>query len=209
VAYGLGETRVAKHSSDVVGFWGKVMKTYRWVLFVIVLVSMVRPVSAQQRVIVRDKLGLAGLNLTCRLLNCTVALNLGGPSGHLFLITVDDSVNLNRLLTLLQNQSGVVDAEVDQQLYLIGATAGPIPESLLDQTPVTYYGAPVWNGYVNQPATQIVRVPQARSTFQITGAGIVAMIDTGVDTHHPALVPVLVPGYNFINNTPAGMKPEM
>jgi len=81
VAYGLGETRVAKHSSDVVGFWGKVMKTYRWALFVIVLVSMVRPVSAQQRVIVRDKLGLAGLNLTCRLLNCTVALNLGGPSG--------------------------------------------------------------------------------------------------------------------------------
>jgi subtilisin family serine protease len=28
------------------------------------------------------------------------------------------------------------------------------------------------------------------------------MIDTGVDTQHPALVPVLVPGYNFINNTP-------
>ena len=33
-----------------------------------------------------------------------------------------------------------------------------------------------------------------------------AMIDTGVDTQHPALVPVLVPGYNFINNTPSGSE---
>ena len=32
------------------------------------------------------------------------------------------------------------------------------------------------------------------------------MIDTGVDTQHPALVPVLVPGYNFINNTPSGSE---
>jgi thermitase len=38
----------------------------------------------------------------------------------------------------------------------------------------------------------------------VTGAGIVAMIDTGADTAHPALVPVLVPGYNFISNTANG-----
>jgi subtilisin family serine protease len=30
------------------------------------------------------------------------------------------------------------------------------------------------------------------------------MIDTGADTSHPALVPALVPGYNFINNTANG-----
>jgi subtilisin family serine protease len=65
-----------------------------------------------------------------------------------------------------------------------------------------YYGAPVWNGYVNQPAAEIVRVRQAQSTFNVAGAGTVAMIDTGVDTQHPALLPVLVPGYNFINNSP-------
>jgi subtilisin family serine protease len=38
----------------------------------------------------------------------------------------------------------------------------------------------------------------------VSGAGIVAVIDTGVDTQHPALMPVLVSGYNFINNTASG-----
>jgi hypothetical protein len=180
------------------------VKAYRWILFVILFVAAVLPASAQQRVIVRDQLGLQGLQFTCLVLNCNVAYNLGDPSGELFLITVDDSVNLGSLLTLLSNQFGIVDAEVDQQLFLIGAAAGPIPESLLDNTPIPYYGAPVWDGYVNQPASQIVRVQQAQNTFNVTGAGVVAMIDTGVDTQHPALVPVLVPGYNFINNTPSG-----
>jgi thermitase len=89
---------------------------------------------------------------------------------------------------------------------LIEATAGPIPESLTDTTPLPYYGAIVWDGYVNQPAAQIVRVVQTQTTFGVSGAGIVAMIDTGVDTQHPALVPVLVPGYNFIDNTPSGSE---
>jgi hypothetical protein len=175
-------------------------------LFFILFVAAALPASAQQRVIVRDQLGLSGLQLTCQVVNCNVAYGLGDPSGQLFLITVDDSVNLGQLLRLLSNQFGIVDAEVDQQLFLIGAAAGPIPESLLDNTPVPYYGAPVWDGYVNQPASQIVRVQQAQNTFQTTGAGVVAMIDTGVDIQHPALVPVLVPGYNFINNTPSGSE---
>jgi hypothetical protein len=182
------------------------MKTFRWVLPLILLAAVVQPVSAQQGVIVRDTLGLTGLNATCTLLGCQVGENLGDPSGQVFLITVDDSVTLPSFVLTLLNQVGVVDAEIDQQLFMIGATAGPVPESLLDNTPVTYYGSPVWNGYVNQPAAQIVGVAQTQNAFQVTGAGIVAMIDTGVDTQHPALVPVLVPGYNFINNTPNGSE---
>jgi hypothetical protein len=168
--------------------------------------AAVLPASAQQQLIVRDKLGVDGLKLTCRILNCNVGINLGDPEGQVFLITVDDPVNLGSFLTILTKQLGIAGAEVDQQLQLIGATAGPIPESLLDNTPVTYYGAPVWNGYVNQPAAVTVRVLQAQSTFHVAGAGIVAMIDTGVDTQHPVLVPVLVPGYNFIDNTPSGSE---
>src|SRR5580704_13176625 len=181
---------------------GDRMKAYRWVLFLILVVAVVQPASAQQRVIVRDKLGLGGIKLTCLVLNCQGAVNLGDPSGELFVLTFNDSLNLNSLLSILSNQVGIVDAEVDQQIFLIGGAAGPIPESLLDNTPVPYYGATVWDGYANQPAAQIVRVQQAQNTFHVTGAGIVAMIDTGVDTQHPALVPVLVPGYNFINDTP-------
>jgi subtilisin family serine protease len=180
------------------------MKRCRAVLVLVLLVAAVQSAIAQQRVIVRDTLGLGGLKITCLILNCNVALNLGDPSGQLFLVTVDDSVNLNLLLTHLLNQIGVIDAEVDNQIFLIGAKAGPIPESLTDRTPLAYYGAPVWNGYVHQPASEIVRVLQTQSTFHVAGAGTVAMIDTGVDTQHPALSGVLVPGYNFIDNTPSG-----
>jgi subtilisin family serine protease len=176
------------------------MRRYGWILFLILLMAAVQPASAQQRVIVRDKLGASALNLTCALLHCKVSANLGDPSGQLFLITVDNSVNLTSFLSGLLNHVGIVDAELDRQLFLIGGTAGPIPESLLDQTPIPYYGASVWRGYVNQPAAQIVRVLDAQTTFRVGGAGTVAMIDTGVDTQHPALVPVLVPGYNFIDN---------
>lgn len=192
------------------------MKCYRWIMFLTLLVAVVLPASAQlqwppasaqQRLIVRDKLGLGGLKITCLILNCKVGANLGDPDGQLFLITINTPLDLNSLLTLLSNQVGIVDAEVDQQISLVEATAGPVPESLIDNTPLTYYGAPVWDGYVNQPAAMVVRVLPAQSTFHVTGAGsMVAMIDTGVDTQHPALVPVLVPGYNFITNTPSGSE---
>jgi subtilisin family serine protease len=182
------------------------MRFHRWMLFLIVLIVTVPSASAQQQLIVRDNLGLSGLKLTCLALNCQVGTNLGDPAGQVFLVTVDSSVNLPSFLSLLLNQVGIVDAEVNQELFLVGATAGPVPESLLDSTPLTYYGAPVWDGYVNQPAAVIVDVRQTQSTFNVAGAGTVAMIDTGVDTQHPALVPVLVPGYNFINNTPSGSE---
>jgi subtilisin family serine protease len=162
--------------------------------------------NAQQGIIVRDALGSAGINSTCLLLNCQVSLSLGDPEGQLFLVTINNPLNLTSALALLLNQVGVVDAEVDQQLFMIEAPVGPIPESLLDSTPVPYYTAPVWDGYANQPAAAIVQLQQAQATFGVTGSGIVAMIDTGVDTQHPALVPVLVPGYNFINNTPSGSE---
>lgn len=182
------------------------MKCYRWMLPLLLLAVTVAPASAQQRFIVRDNLGLTGLNTTCLLLNCSVSANLGDPTGHVFLIKVNTSIEPLAFLTILLNQVGIVDAEVDQPVSLIEATAGPIPESLLDQTPLPYYGAMVWDGYANQPAAQIVRVQQAQQSFNVTGAGTVAIIDTGVDTQHPALIPVLVPGYNFIDNTPNGSE---
>ena len=185
------------------------MKCFRWILPVILLAATISSATAQQQqqqqqLIVRDTLGLSGIKVTCLLLNCKVGLNLGDPSGQLFLITVNGSGNLLPFLTGLLNSAGVVDVELNQQINLISATAGPVPESLFNQTPLTYFTTPVWNGYATQPAAQIIRVQEAQSTFNVTGAGIVAMIDTGVDTQHPALVPVLVPGYNFITNTANG-----
>lgn len=43
--------------------------------------------QAQTRLIVRDSLGLPGLNLTCALLGCQVLHGLGDPQGQLFVVT--------------------------------------------------------------------------------------------------------------------------
>src|SRR5207244_2362781 len=73
-------------------------------------------------------------------------------------------------------------------------------------------GGTVWNSYANQPAAQIVRVSDAQSQFEVTGSGIVADIDTGVDPAHPALQSVLVlnpdgsTGYDFTRNQPGGSE---
>src|SRR5262249_3129177 len=62
----------------------------------------------------------------------------------------------------------------------------------------------VWDGYTQQPAASIVRLHDAQCAFRVTGAGVVALIDTGIDPNHPALASAVVPGYDFTRNTPGG-----
>src|SRR6266699_3015140 len=168
------------------------------------------PARADNRVIVRTTLGLQGLQAFCNplplLQNCTVLEGLDGPLNQLFLVTTP--LDLTTLLNLLSNTVGIVDAEADQLLSLVGGLnqVTTPPASLSDTTPVNYSGSTVWNGYVNQRAAQIVGVSQAQSTFRVTGTGIVADIDTGVDPNHPALQPVLLSGYDFTRNQPGGSE---
>ena len=166
---------------------------------------------ADNRVIVRTTLGLQGLQAFCNglplLQNCTVVGALDGTLGQLFLITTP--LDLTTILNLLGNTVGIVDAEADQLLNLVGGlnqATTPYPAGLSDTTPVNYSGSTVWNGYVTQPAANIVRVSAAQTTFNVMGRGIVADIDTGVDPNHPALKPVLLPGYDFTRNQPGGSE---
>src|SRR6266404_3778645 len=176
------------------------------------------PAMADHRVIVRTTLGLQGLQAICSplplLQNCTVVAGLDGTLNQLFLVTTP--LNVSTLLNLLGSTVGIVDAEADQLFSLVGGLnqVTTPPAGLSDTTPVNYSGSTVWDGYVNQPAAQMVlRVSQAQSTFQVTGRGIVADIDTGVDPNHPALQPVLLisqstgcSGYDFTRNQPCGSE---
>src|SRR5437016_4322512 len=165
------------------------------------------PATADNRVIVRTTLGLQGLQAFCSglplLRNCTVVGGLDGTLNQLFLVTTP--LDVTTFLNLLSVTPGIVDAEADQLLSLnsLNQVTTP-PPGLSDTTPVNYYGSTVWDGYVDQPAAEIVRVSQAQSTFHVTGTGIVADIDTGVDPNHPALQPVLLPGYASTRNQPGG-----
>jgi len=160
------------------------------------------PADAQpQRLIVRDKLGLKALQKNCLLLGCNVAGSLGDPLNQLFLVTVPNVLNLNKVVSLLPIQLGVVGIEVDELLEIVGPSLGSIPTQLSDNIPVNYYGHPVWHGYLTQPANQITRISQTQSAFHVSGSGIVALIDTGIDAQHPALLGVVLPGYDFTRNT--------
>ena len=64
-----------------------------------------------------------------------------------------------------------------------------------------FYGVPVLSTYVTQPGTAMIELAQAHQSFG-GGGGTIAIIDTGVDTAHPALANVLVPGYDFTRDRP-------
>ena len=157
------------------------------------------PAQAEQRFIVRDTLGLPGLQTVCAVLGCNVAEGLDGSLGQVFLVTTPDSINPTTFLAALLAQTGVVDAELDRLAHT--ANSGyAIPSSLSDTKPVSYFGETLPDGYVNQPATHIINLRYTQSAFHVKGAGIVAVIDTGIDPDHPALKNSLVPGYDFTRN---------
>lgn len=174
----------------------------------LLLGATARPAAAEHRFVVRTTLGLSGLQRVCLLNTCTVLRTLDGTLGQLFLVTTSDLVDPTLFLIVLRLVPGIVDAEIDQ-LFVIGsglATVTTIPAELTETAPLNYFGAQVWYGYANQPPAQIVRVSDAQNTFHVTGAGIVADIDTGVDPTHPALANVLLPGYDFTRNQPGGSE---
>jgi len=60
---------------------------------------------------------------------------------------------------------------------------------------------------VHQPAFGILGLQEAHDRYGLTGRGVtVAVIDTGVDTSHPALKGVLLPGYDFTRNREGGAE---
>jgi Subtilase family len=191
------------------------MKRRIWLAWVSVALLWAAPAKAVGGgVIVRTTLGLQGLQALCLTNSCTVVTTpLDGALGQVFLVTtLLDPATLASTLSALP---GIVDAEVDQLLSLVDLTnlvPSPISSQLMQDRTATPYPAnsttTAWNSYVNQPAASIVEVQDAQKTFSVTGIGIVADIDTGVDPNHPVLKPVLVPGdgYDFTRNQAGGSE---
>lgn len=175
---------------------------------VLLLISACAPAAqAQTRLIVRDSLGLPGLNLTCLLTGCKVVTGLGDPDGQLFLVTFPPVLDPVTALLRLELQTGVLSVEFDQLATTQPAYSSGTPSYLTDEAPVSYYGTTVWHGYVAQPGNQLVRTAQTHAAFSAAGAGVVvAVIDTGVDPTHPVLKAVLVNGYDFTRNASGGSE---
>ena len=186
------------------------MKRFTLIAAIIVLILIVpKPAAAQNRYIVRSTGGLSSVLNLCNLLHCQVQGGLDGQVGQTFLVTSTDNllVNIvNGALNLVESLLGIVSIEADHLLPIPQRPLPSIPSGLYDTAPVNYYGTVVWHGYAAQPATQIIRLQDAQNGFRISGTGVVAVIDTGVDVNHPVLQAVLLPGYDFTRNQPGASE---
>src|SRR5947209_692720 len=124
------------------------------------------------------------------------------------------TAHAEHVLTDLRSDPDVQGIEPDTDVMLPEAPAGlrldqstaSILDMLRNRSVVPFYGSPVLSSYVNQPAVVLIGSAEAHQFFA-TGAGIVAVIDTGVDPNHPVLKASLVPGFDFTRNLP-GMPSE-
>jgi subtilisin family serine protease len=175
------------------------------VILAALVFGSVRPAAAaQNRYIVVSTGGLTSVLNLCALLGCQVQGSLDGTVGQTFLVT---STNLlNTTLTLVESLLGIVSIEADHLLPVPLPSLPSIPSGLYDTSPVNYYGTVAWHGYAAQPAAQIIRLSDAQNGFRVSGTGIVAVIDTGVDPNHPVLYPVLLQGYDFTRNQPGASE---
>lgn len=136
-------------------------------------------------------------------------LKLSGQvdSQDIFLLQAPAGSDPNALLAELENDPDIGGVEPNSAVFIPESLAGAnlaqstvsILDSLNNRTLILYFGSQVWTGYIGQPAAAIIRVADAQASFA-TGAGMVAVIDTGVDPHHQVLQSVLVPGYDFTAN---------
>jgi len=139
------------------------------------------PVAAQSRVIVRDSLGHGALQTTCFLLRCSIIEGIDGSLGQVFLVAAPTNISLTTFLGELVGQLGIVDAEPDLLLHVMQTQTAP--SGLYDTAPVDYYGTTVWDGYANQPASQIINLQAAQQSFNVSGAGIVAVPESMLMNH--------------------------
>src|SRR5438094_6945214 len=195
------------------------MKGRVWLAGVLLALLWATPAKADTGIIIRTTGGLSALQVFCSLplSPCTIVGSLDGTLGQVFLVTtpLDPTTFINLLGGTVGGLTGFVDAEVNQLLSLVdlhNLVPTPISPTLMsDMSYVAYpvgYSTSAWNSYVNQPAASIVEIQNAQNSFKVTGTGVVAEIDTGVDPTHPVLQPVLVPGdgYDFTRNQPGGSE---
>ena len=133
-----------------------------------------------------------------------------------------DGTNCVMLVTAASADVAGTETEVESDVQVLGfepEQRASLPEltgltqptltqsttSILDTLPgrtlVSFFGSTVPSNYSTQTATSIIRLGDARTATKLTGAGTVAIIDTGADLNHPALSAALVTGYDFTRDT--------
>jgi subtilisin family serine protease len=140
----------------------------------------------------------------------TVVKELFDGTNCVMLVT-SPSADVSGTETEVESDLRVVGFEPEQRASLpeLSSLTQPVltqsSTSILDTLPgrtlVSFFGSTVPSNYTTQTATSIIRLGDARTATKLTGAGTVAIIDTGADLNHPALAAALVTGYDFTRDT--------
>jgi subtilisin family serine protease len=122
---------------------------------------------------------------------------------RVMLIAGPENMSADEIDAAMDADPQILGCERDRSLALAElagaattASAGTISQTLATRTVTSFYGADAPSTYVSQPASTLINLPQVRASY--TGAGVVAVIDTGVDATHPLLGSSVVEGYDFI-----------
>ena len=176
---------------------------------VVLMLAGANPAAAEQRYIVRTSGGLSSVLNLCLSAGCQVQGSLDGSVGQTYLVTSTGNLLqalVGGVVNLLEALLGIQSVEPDRVLPIPLPSVNNAPYGLTDTALVSYYGSLATHGYAAQTAAAIIRLSDAHQGFGVSGTGIVAVIDTGVDTTHPVLVPVLLPGYDFTRNQPGASE---
>lgn len=124
----------------------------------------------------------------------------------------DDNESNSAFILRVRRDPRVLGFEINQEVEAPEVTPGspiqpgtvPAQQALQNRSMVNFYGTSALAGFVTQPAGAIIRLPEART--RATGAGVIAVIDTGIDPNHTLLRGALVPGYDFTRNMPGASE---
>ncbi len=192
------------------------MKHTRFTWMILFLITFLVPAWASDDVELILRVKPADLRAVLRTYNLELEETLSGQNVYLVEWEEDDDDDddddeeegLSRLLARMRRDARVIHVEVNQNLQIPVAEPGtPLPldpaavqQALADRQAVNFFGTSALRGFAEQPAVHRIDLDDVRQLT--TGAGIVAVIDTGVDPQHPLLRDRLLPGYDFTRDQP-------
>jgi subtilisin family serine protease len=177
-----------------------------WYALWIALALVVWPAAAQTQLILTAP--SSSINQITAQFGLTLVEQLNSEGG-VYLVSAPAGVSAQQLTAELAADSSVQAVEQNatmesseiEPLSKVTVNLAAMQTALSNTAAVNYYGSTVRSSYLNQPAASLIQTSQAHGAFP-TGGPIVAVIDTGVDPTHPALVNSLVGGYDFTRNQP-------